>query len=75
MTTHRIHVPDLSCGHCVAATTTALAQVAGLSGCAVDLRRKEIRFALDDPALLNGALARLADAGYPAKPLPFDGRA
>ncbi len=70
MTTHRLHVPELSCGHCVAATTNALAQVPTLSGSAVDLSRKEIRFKLGDPAQLDSALARLAAAGYPATPLP-----
>jgi len=75
MTIHRLHVPDLSCGHCVAATTKALAQVPTLSGCAVDLPRREIRFALGDPAQLATAFARLDAAGYPAEPLPDNGKA
>lgn len=70
MTIHRLHVPDLSCGHCVAATTKALAQVPTLSSCAVDVRLKQISFSLGDSTQLATALARLEAAGYPAEPLP-----
>ena len=67
MTNHILHVPDLSCGHCVATVTTALADVPGLSDCRVDLRQKQVRFSLTDAAQVPVAVRRLGEAGYPAQ--------
>ncbi len=67
--THHLSIPDLSCAHCVATVTAALAAVPTLSGTHLDLRTKQARFVLGDATRLADALARLDQAGYPAQPL------
>ncbi len=67
--THHLAIPNLSCDHCVARVTSALRAVSTLSGTHVDLRAKQVRFALGDATRLADALSRLDQAGYPAQPL------
>jgi len=64
---HRFTLPDMSCGHCVAAITEAL-QAADAQA-RVDIDR-EAKTAQVDSALPRDALAAaLAEAGYPPAPL------
>ncbi len=59
-------VPDVSCGHCRAAVTSALDPLAGVREVDVDLDAKRVVVrgdALDDAALR----AALAEAGYAAE--------
>lgn len=66
MSTHALSIPDLSCGHCVAAVTAAVRGVPGASDCKVDLAHKQARVTLADDAQVAEVLRRLDAAGYPA---------
>ena len=60
-------VAGMSCGHCKAAVTEELEQVAGVTGVDVDLEAGRVLVTgdgLDDAALL----AAIEDAGYEAAP-------
>jgi len=60
---HRFTLPDMSCGHCVAAITQALKAADAQAGVEVDLPAKT---ATVDSALAREALAAaLNEAGYP----------
>jgi copper chaperone len=63
---HLFTLPDMSCGHCVAAITQALQAADAQARVEVDLARKTARV---DSALPRGPLAAaLAEAGYPPEP-------
>lgn len=60
---HHFELPDMSCGHCVAAITQALKAADAQAGVQIDLAA---RTAEVDSALPREALAAvLAEAGYP----------
>lgn len=63
---HHFTLPDMSCGHCVAAITEALQAVDAQARIAID---RERRTADVDSTLPREALAAaLAEAGYPPAP-------
>lgn len=63
---HRFHLPDMSCGHCVAAITDALRAAAPDAAVRIDLAT---RTAEVDSSLPRDVLAAaLAEAGYPPAP-------
>ncbi len=63
---HQFNLPDMSCGHCVAAITQALQQADAQALVQVDLAAKT---AVVDSQLPREALAAaLAEAGYPPAP-------
>jgi copper chaperone len=66
MPTITLSVPDMSCGSCVGHIRQALSIVPGMQDQTIDLQRRQVRFTAADPATLQAAQARLADAGYPA---------
>jgi len=60
---HSFRLPDMSCGHCVAAITAALQAADAQARIAIDLERKTAEV---DSALPREALAAvLTEAGYP----------
>ncbi|MEO6281344.1 heavy-metal-associated domain-containing protein [Roseateles sp.] len=60
---HRFNLPDMSCGHCVAAITDALKAADAQAHVDIDLQAKTAQV---DSALPRDALAAaLAEAGYP----------
>ena len=60
---HHFNLPDMSCGHCVAAITEALKAADGQARIEID---REARTAKVDSALPREALsAVLTEAGYP----------
>ena len=62
---HRFDVPDMSCGHCVAAVTEAIQSIDQAASVDVDLENRELRVASpSEPAMLAAALL---EAGYPAQ--------
>ena len=66
MAEHQFHLPDMSCGHCVAAITEAVK--AADAQARVDIDR-EAKTAQIDSALPRQTLAAaLAEAGYPPAP-------
>lgn len=65
---HSFTLPDMSCGHCVAAITEALQAVDAQARVDIDLPAKTAQV---DSALPRDALAAaLAEAGYPPTPEP-----
>ncbi len=63
---HHFHLPDMSCGHCVAAITEALQALDDHARVTID---RERRTADVDSTLPREALAAaLAEAGYPPAP-------
>lgn len=63
---YRFTLPDMSCGHCVAAITEALKAADAQARVEID---REARAAEVDSALPREALvAVLAEAGYPPAP-------
>jgi copper chaperone len=60
----RLSIPDMSCGHCKAAVTTALTAVPGVAAVEVDLSDRSAR--VDGNAPLAALLTALDQAGYPA---------
>ncbi|WP_457421792.1 heavy-metal-associated domain-containing protein [Roseateles sp. P5_E7] len=65
---HRFTLPDMSCGHCVAAITEALQAADAQARVGVDLQTKTAQV---DSALPRDALATaLTEAGYPPASAP-----
>lgn len=65
MNSHQFQVPDLSCGHCVAAVTRALQALHPLVQVQADPATKRVEV-LAPPALSAEQLAAaLREAGYP----------
>jgi copper chaperone CopZ len=59
-------VPDMSCGHCRAAITAEVAEVAGVDAVEVDLETKVVSVSGSD--LDDGAIrAAIYEAGYEAR--------
>lgn len=65
---HRFTLPDMSCGHCVAAITEALKAADAQARIEID---RDARTAAVESTLPREALATvLTDAGYPPAPAP-----
>jgi copper chaperone len=65
---HQFHLPDMSCGHCVAAITEALRGVDAQAQISFD---REARTASVQSTLPRNTLAAaLAEAGYPPAAAP-----
>lgn len=62
-----LSIPDMSCGHCKAAVTSALTSVQGVASVTVDLERRTASVEGDAP--LSGLLTALDRAGYPSAPV------
>lgn len=63
---HRFTLPDMSCGHCVAAITQALQAVDAQAGVDIDLQAKTAQ--VDSTLPRDTFAAALAEAGYPPTP-------
>lgn len=63
---HRFNLPDMSCGHCVAAVTEALKDADARAGVQVDLATKTAQ--VDSTLPRDTLAAALAEAGYPPAP-------
>jgi len=63
---HRFNLPDMSCGHCVAAITEALKEADSGAGIQIDLAAKTAQ--VDSPLPRETLAAALAEAGYPPAP-------
>ena len=62
----RFSIPDMSCGHCKTAVTTALTSVPGVVNVDVDLAGRTAQ--VEGNAPLAALLTALDLAGYPATP-------
>lgn len=63
---HHFTLPDMSCGHCVAAITEALQAVDAQARIAIDRERKTAD--VDSTLARDVLAAALAEAGYPPAP-------
>lgn len=63
---HRFTLPDMSCGHCVAAVTEALKSADPQARVEVDLGSKSAQ--VDSPLPREALAAALDEAGYPPAP-------
>jgi copper chaperone len=64
---HRFTLPDMSCGHCVAAITEALKAADNQARIDIDLAAKTA--SIDSPLPRDTLAAALAEAGYPPTPI------
>ncbi|RZJ09591.1 MAG: copper chaperone [Rubrivivax sp.] len=65
---HRFSLPDMSCGHCVAAITEALQSADAAARIDIDLASKTAD--VDSTLPRERLAAALAEAGYPPAPEP-----
>ncbi len=65
---HRFTLPDMTCGHCVAAITEALKAADPQARVEVDLGRQSAQ--VDSPLPRETLATTLAEAGYPPAPQP-----
>lgn len=66
MTTVKFSVPNISCGHCVHAIQTEVADVAGVKSVKADAAAKSVEIVFDTPATEEQIKALLAEINYPA---------
>jgi copper chaperone len=59
-----LHVPGMSCRHCVRAISAAVSDVAGIQSVAIDLETKTVH--VHGTADMDAVRSALATAGYPA---------
>lgn len=60
-----VHVPDISCGHCVATITRELEEVDGVEKVEGDPKSKEVTVRWQPPATWEIIKNTLAEIGYP----------
>ncbi len=60
----RMKVPDISCGHCVAAVERALGRIPGVSSVEVSLETKGVMVASEEALEAEVLLGAVRDAGY-----------
>lgn len=65
MNTHQFQVPDLSCGHCVAAVTRALQALNPLVQVQADPASKAVQVQAPVALSREQLAAALSEAGYP----------
>lgn len=67
MTTSKLTVPNISCGHCVSAIESELADMAGVTSVKADAESKTVTVHWDTPASIESIRATLAEINYPAQ--------
>lgn len=66
METVKLHVPNISCGHCVMTIKREVGELAGVASVEGDPVKKDIQISFGPPATLDGIRALLHEIGYPA---------
>ena len=66
METVKLHVPNISCGHCVMAIKREVGDLVGVGGVEGDPATKDVQISFQPPATLDGIKALLDEIGYPA---------
>ncbi len=67
MTEKKVHIPAISCGHCVMTIKREVGELAGVSSVEGDQNTKDVTIAWDDPATWEKIAATLDEIGYPAQ--------
>lgn len=66
MSRQTLHIPDISCNHCVNNIKEELGEMPGVVSVTGDAAAKTITVTWEQPAGLNDILTVLEDIGYPA---------
>ena len=66
METTMLHIPNISCGHCVAAIQDELTDISGVSSVKGDSETRTVAVQWDAPANLNIIRQKLKEINYPA---------
>ena len=61
-------IPNISCGHCVSAIESELAEVEGVTSVKADAEAKTVTVQWDAPATMERIRATLTEINYPAQP-------
>ncbi|MFO7714381.1 heavy-metal-associated domain-containing protein [Desulfosarcina sp.] len=68
MSQETLNVPNISCGHCVSAIESELADMDGVASVKADAATKTVTIRWDAPASLSRIRDTLAEINYPAQP-------
>lgn len=66
MTTDTFTIPNISCGHCVAAVKDELSELAGVRSVNGDPATKAVTVDYEAPATVDQIKAKLVEINYPA---------
>lgn len=67
MAKETLHIPNISCGHCVSAIETELAELDGVNVVKADAENKTVTVEWDTPASIDEIRAALTEINYPAQ--------
>ena len=67
MAEETLTIPNISCGHCVSAIESELAEMSGVSAVKADAETKTVTIRWDAPASIEGIRAALTEINYPAQ--------
>ena len=62
----KLHVPNISCGHCVMTIKREVGELAGVVSVEGDPAKKDVEISFELPATLEGIKALMDEIGYPA---------
>jgi copper chaperone CopZ len=62
-----LNIPNISCGHCVSAIESELADMQGVTTAKADAATKTVTVEWDDPASIDEIRAKLTEINYPAQ--------
>jgi copper chaperone CopZ len=66
MTSETFTIPNISCGHCVAAVKDELSELAGVQNIEGDPATKAVTVQFEAPATVDQIKAKLTEINYPA---------
>ena len=67
MAEETLNVPNISCGHCVSAIESELAEMQGVTSVKADAGTKTVTVRWDAPASIESIRATLTEINYPAQ--------
>ena len=67
MAQETLSIPTISCGHCVSAIETELAELEGVTAVKADAGTKTVTVQWDAPASIDHIRATLTEINYPAQ--------
>ena len=67
MSEKTVHIPDISCGHCLATVKREIGEMQGVTAVEGDVESKNVSISWEEPADWEGIKAMLEEIGYPAQ--------
>jgi copper chaperone len=67
MSTETLSIPNISCGHCVSAIESELAEMEGVTSVKADAGSKTVTVQWDAPASIERIRTTLTEINYPAE--------